>query len=232
MTTLLNIVIGIQVLLGLWWTVPLLFHDGTFSTLYVFFLSAIANGAFLLVAAWAMWKHPQLRRRAAIVMALPFALYLLPFLLKFIAGGPFTGERGLSAVAVLAVALLGSCIFFPQRVFRLLPRGLVRSRFLNWLIIIGMVAAWLVPIALIIWIAAGDSGGSSSGTAVAYAIYYFALYTVAVGAGALLIMAWGWIGVRGDRDNPSRNLHIAQLVMGSPSLVIGLLTMSWLASQQ
>ena len=232
MRLVLNIIIGLQLLLGVWWTVPLLYHDGDFSTLYVFFIAAIANGVFLLVAAWAVWKHPDLRRRAAVVMALPFALYFLPWIVKGVFGGPLTGDRGKTALILLGAAVLVACLFFPKRVFRLLPSSFVQSRFLNWLLIIGMLSAWLFPIVVIIWLGSSDSGGSSSGTAVAYAVFYFALYIVVVGGAALAMMLWAWIGLRSGAENPSRKLHIAQLVMGSPSLIIGVLTLGWLASQQ
>ena len=232
MRTALNIIIGLQLLLGAWWTLPLLMHDGNFATLHILFISLVANAAFYLVAGWAMWKHPPLRRRAGVVLGLPVLLYVLPWLIKAIAGGPLTGSKGLGAILLILAGLLGFCVFFPRRAFRLVPRSLIQSRFLNWLIIIAMILAWILPIAGIVWLGSGNGGSSSSENAVAYAIYYFVFYMVLVGAGALVIMTWGWIGFRGDVDNPSRRLHIAQLVIGLPSLVVGLLTMSWLAGQQ
>jgi hypothetical protein len=232
MRTALNIIIGLQLLLGAWWTLPLLKHDGDFSTLYILFIALLANAVFFLVAGWSMWRHPPLRRRAGVVLGLPVLLYGLPWLIKAVAGGPLTASKGLGAILVILAGLLGFCLFFPQRVYRLLPCSLIQSKFLNWLIIIAMIVAWVLPVAGIVWLGSGNSGSSSSGNAVAYAIYYFALYMVLVGAGALVVMTWGWIGLRGDVDNPSRRLHIAQLVIGLPSLVVGLLTMSWLASQQ
>lgn len=231
MATFLNIIIFVQSMIGLVWVVPLLFHDGDFSSLYLLFLSVIVNAAFFLIACWVMWKYPLLRRRAGVVMGLPIILYFLPFAAKAVAGGPFTGERGVTTLIVIAVCVIGFILFFPRRAFGLLPRGLVQSRFLNWLIILIMIAAWLFPVATTAWLALSNSNSSSS-TAVAYVIYYLAIYIVMVGAGALAVMLWGWIGVRGDADNPSRRLHIAQLVMGSPSLVFGVLTLVWLASQR
>jgi hypothetical protein len=230
--TLLNIVIALQVLLGLWWTVPLLFSDGDFSTLAVLFVSAAANAVFLLIAAWAMWKHPALRRRAGIVIGLPFGFYLLPSIIKAAAGGPLTDEQVLVALLLLAGVAIAACLVFPKRVSGFIPRGLVQSRALNWLFIVAMAGAWLFPLAIIALLATDDSGGSSSSTAVAYVIIYLAMYIVAVGGGALLMMTWGWIGLRSSPDNPSRGLHIAQVVMGSPSLLLGIATLGWLASQQ
>ncbi len=232
MRILLNVVIALQLALGMWWTVPLLKHDGDFSTLYVFVISAMAHGVFLLVAAWALWKHPDQRRRAAVVIALPFAIYCLPFLLKALFGGPLVGSRGRLALGLGAgaVALFG--LLFPKKAFRLLPGGLVRSRAVNWLLILGLAAAWIFPIAVVAWLASSDTGSSSSGTAVAYAVILLSLYIVVVAAAALAMMLWAWIGLFGNRDNPSRTLHIAQLAMGSPSLVLGAITLSWLAAQQ
>ena len=232
MRILLNIIIGLQVLLGIWWTVPLLFHEGDFSTLYVFFVSAIANIVFFLIAAFAMWKYPDLRRRAGVVMALPLVMYFLPYIIKGVFGGPMTGERGRGALILIGALIVAACIFFPKRVFSILPGKFVQNRFVNWLLILGMLGAWLFPIAIIIWLGMDNSGGSSSGTAVAYAIVYFAIYIVIVGAAALGMMLWGWVGLRGNAENPSRKLHIAQLVMGSPSVVLGVLTLGWLIGQQ
>ena len=232
MAILLNLIIAVQVLLAIWWTGPLLYHDGDFSTVYVFFISTIINGVFFLVAGWAMWKHPTLRRRAAIVMLMPLATYVLPWVIKGIFGGPMIGERGRNALILIGASVAAACLFFPKRVFSFLPRGLVQSRFVNWLMILGMVAAWLFPIAVIAWLVADDSGGSSSGTAVAYAIVLLAFYIIVVGLGALVMMLWGWIGLRGNPENPSRGLHITQLVMGMPSLVFGIATLAWLAGQQ
>ena len=229
---LLTVIIAIQVLLGLWWTLPLLFHDGDFSTLAVLFTSAAANLVFLFIAAWAMWRRPALRSRAAIVIALPFVTYFLPWLLKALMGGPLTGERSLGILLSLAAVAVAVCLFFPRRISSLLPRGLVQSRALNWLLIVVMAGAWLFPLGIVGMLASDDSGGSSSGTAVAYAIVYLAMYIVAVGGGALLMLIWGWLGLKSSADNPSRGLHIAQVAMGSPSVLLGVAVLGWLAGQQ
>lgn len=231
MRILLNLIIAVQTLLGTWWIIPLLRHEGDFSTLYLLVISVAANGVFFLVAAWAMWKHQELRRRAAVVMILPVALYLFPFVVKAVFGGPLTGARLNLALGLVGGAILFVCLAFPKKVFELLPGMLVRSRFLNWLLIVVMAAAWIFPIAVVIHLATSESGGSSSGTAVAYAVILLAQYIIMVGAAALALMLWAWVGLRGTNNRPSRKLHIAQLVMGFPSLVLGIMTLSWLAGQ-
>lgn len=228
---LLNLIIGLQALLGIWWIGPLLRHDGDFSTLYVLAISVVANGLFFLVAAWAMWKHKELRRRAAVVMILPVALYLFPFAIKAVFGGPLLGARRNLALVLLGGAILAFCLAFPKKVFELLPGTLVQSRFLNWLLILGLAAAWLLPIAVAIQFTSSGSVSNMSGNAAAYAVILLSWYIIIVGAAALVLMLWAWIGLRGDNNSPSRNLHIAQLVMGFPSLVVGVITISWLAGQ-
>ena len=231
MRILLNLIIGLQVILGIWWIGPLLRHDGDFSTLYVLAISVVANGLFVLVAAWAMWKHEELRRRAAIVMILPVALYLFPFAIKAVFGGPLIGARRNLALGLFGGAILVFCLAFPKKVFELLPGMLVQSRFLNWLLILGLAAAWLFPIAVVIWLGTSGSVGSSSGNAVAYAVILLSQYIIIVGAAALVLMLWAWIGLRGTNNSPIRKLYIAQLVMGFPSLVFGVMALSWLAGQ-
>ena len=231
MRILLNLIIGLQALLGIWWIGPLLRHDGDFSTLYVLAISVVANGLFFLVAAWAMWKHKELRRRAAILMILPVALYLFPFAVKAVFGGPLLGARRNLALVLFGGAILAFCLAFPKKVFDLLPGTLVQSRFLNWLLILSLAAAWLFPIAVGIQLVTSGSAGSMSGNAAAYAVILLSRYIITVGAGALALMLWAWIGLRGDNNSPSRKLHIAQLVMGFPRLVFGVITISWLAGQ-
>jgi hypothetical protein len=125
---------------------PLLRHDGDFSTLYILAISVVANGLFFLVAAWAMWKHRELRRRAAIVMILPVALYLAPYAIKAAFGGPLTGTRRNLALGLLGGVILASCLAFPKKVLTLLPGRLVQSRLLNWLLILGLaVRAAVTP---------------------------------------------------------------------------------------
>lgn len=231
MRILLNIIIGAQVVLGLWWTVPLLFHEGDFSTLAVLFVSAIANAVFLLVAAWTMWKHPDLRRRAGVIIAMPFIMYLAPYIIKGVFGGPMTGSRGRNALILFGALAATACLFFPARIATLLPKGLLQSRALNWLLIVATAIAWVFPVAIVAWHAAGNGGSSTSGTALGYAIVYLAIYVVLVGGASILMMLWAWVGLRSGPENPSRKLHVAQLVMGSPSVLLGLLVLSWLAGQ-
>jgi hypothetical protein len=231
MRILLNVIIGLQALLGLWWIGPLLRHDGDFSTLYLLAISVVANALFLVVAAWAMWKHQQLRRRAAIVMILPVVLYLFPFVIKAVFGGPLTGTRGTLALGLLGGVALAFCLLFPKKVVELLPGKLVQNRFLNWLLIVGLAAAWILPIAVVIWLLASGSFNNASGNAIGYAVIRLSQYVIIVGASGLGLMLWAWIGLWGNDDRRSRKLHIAQLVMGFPSLALGAMALSWLAGQ-
>ena len=231
MRTILKVIVGIQILLGIGWTLPLLRGNGDFSTLYLFFLLAIVNAAFLLVACRAMWKHPNERRIAGVVMMLPALFLFLPGVIKWFAGGPLTSEALVRAAVVLLVAALLFSVAFPKQVIRILPEWLFRSRIFNWLLLLGMAIAWLLPIAGVAWLASSDSGNSRSGMAVAYVIIYVAMYVVAVGAVSVLVMVHGWIGLRSGVARDCRRLNIAQIVMGLPSFAIGAATLAWLANQ-
>ena len=231
MRIFLNLIIGLQTLLGIWWTGPLLRHDTDFSTLYVLAIYVAANGIFLLVAAWAMWKHKELRRRAMIVMILPVAVYFFPFAAKAVFGGPLIGSRRDLAIGLFGGTILLICIAFRKKVFELLPDNLVQSRLLNWLLIVGLAVAWFFPVAVVIWLVTNGSADSSSANAFAYAIILLAQYIIIVGAAALALMLWAWIGLAGGNNRQIRRLHIAQLVMGFPSLIVGVMAFSWLAGQ-
>ena len=231
MRILLNLIIGLQTLLGIWWIGPLLRHDGDFSTLYLLAISVVANGIFLLVAAWAMWKHKELRRRAMVVMILPVALYFFPFAVKAVFGGPLIGSRRNLAIGLLCGAIVVTCLAFRKKVAELLPDNLVQSRLLNWLLIVGLALAWFFPVAVVIWLVTNGYAGSSSANAFAYAIILLAQYIIIVGAAALALMLWAWIGLAEANNRRIRRLHIAQLVMALPSLLVGIMAFSWLAGQ-
>jgi hypothetical protein len=162
---------------------------------------------------------------------LPVLFLFLPGVIKWFAGGPLTsGAMVQAAIALLVAALLFS-VAFPKRVIRVLPAWLFRSRAFNWLLLLGMAIAWLLLIAGVVWVASTDSGNSISGMALAYVIVYVAMYVVAVGAGSVLVMVYGWIGLRSGVARDCRRLNIAQIVMGVPSFAIGAVTLAWLANQ-
>jgi len=233
MRLFLKIVIGFQVLLGTWWTLPLLASDGDFSTLAVLFVSAAVNLAFYLIAAWVLWKRPAERRLAVIVFVLPIAMYFLPGLIKALAGGPLNGQQGAALALGLVTVLLGFGIFFPKRASQFLPAALLKSRLFNWLIIIALAIAWMLPILGTIWLATEEqgSGGSSSGMAIAYVIYFLALYIAAVGAASVCVMVFGWIALRSGIENTCRRLNITQIIMGTPSVALAVITGLWLVEQ-
>lgn len=236
MSTFLSIVIGIQFLLGLIWTSVLAsVADAGFGALYLFFVIYPIHAVLFLIGAIVYWRRPPLRKKALVIMVLPFVFLFLPGILKLVFGGPLTGERGLRAFVVVAGGLLAYAVVFPKKVMTILPERLFQSRAFNWLVIVSMALGWLLPVAGYLFLASqgggSSGGGSSSGMGAAYVIVGAAMYIVAIGAGSLMTIVIGWLGIRGGLPDPPRKLHIAQIVMGAPGLVAGIVTLSWLSSQ-
>ena len=224
MHRVLNIVLFIQVLLGSAWTLTIASVPGRgdFGMLPLFLLTYLVLLLGMLVGIWAFWRHPPLRRKAAWVIAMPFVFWFLPPALKTLAGGHLSGDE-LAAVALfIAGATLLACLVAPARVAGLLPGVLFRSPVFNGLLVFGLVCGWLFPVFVIAWLGSDSSGSSQSDTgyALAYAVILGALYLVGFGAGSLLVASWAWLGLRGTVAEACRKLHITQLVLAVPGVLL------------
>jgi hypothetical protein len=234
----LRIILVIQVLLGVVWTSAMLTElQKSLASLYLFVLIYPFHLVFALVAVWAIWKHPDLRRKAVLVFVLPVGFLFLPYLVTSLFGGALHGEQ-LAGLAV-AAGVLGVVISFalPKKTVKVLPNCVFRSRGFNILVIAIMVVAWLIPLAAIIWLAqqSGTSqpggGQGSPGMGAAFLLLGAAMYFVGLGAASIMTAVLGWLGLRGDVVGAQRKLHSAQLAIAAPGVLLGSGTLAWLLTQ-
>lgn len=147
-------------------------------------------------------------------------------------------QRSLASLAV-AAGIVGVALGFalPKKAVRILPNAIFRNRSLNILVITLMALAWLLPLAAIIWLAqhgetSGAGGGQGSpGMGLAYVLLGAALYSVGLGAASVIAAVFGWLGLRGGVDGAQRKLHIAQLVIAAPGVLLGCGVLAWRLSQ-
>lgn len=208
---------------------------GTYTGLLLFLLIYPVHLLFCLFAAVVFWRRSGERRIAAWVMALPFILLYLPSVLKTILGGPIDDQVVLKFLGIGVLALLGYMVVAPRKASGWMPGFVYRSGWLNGSIVALQAFCWLLPVAAVAFIANENvpkSGGSSPGMGAAILLVGGAIYIVATGAGSLLAAVHGWLGLRSGLDDARRGLHIAQLVLAVPAILIAIPTLGWLFSQQ
>ena len=231
----LRIILAAQCALGLFWTMAAAMAHGAGGLAVVgFFLVIYAIfAAMFLVAAWAWWKHPDARRIAGWIMALPVVFWFLPHMIRSMAGGVLTTQQfnGLVLIAVLVAA--GVCWFFPRRAAVVVPDFLAGSRLFNWLALLAQIAGWVFFVAMVtLVIIDGDKAGSSDGTAaVGFAIVLAGMYLISLGLASFGLATWAWVSLRGGFDVTPRKLNIAQLVVAAPGVLSGVAVAVWLSGQ-
>lgn len=228
----LRIVLGIEVALGVVWTLLAAMAQGAggLAVVGVFFVVYGLCGLFFLFAAWAFWRYPQERKTAAAILLLPVVFWFLPTILRALAGGVLRSDQLVPLLFGLLLVAIGACWVVPRRVSRVVPDVLLHSRLLNWLILLAVIGGWLFLSFVIVYVASGDSSSAaSSGTALAYAIILAAMYLVALGVGSFGASTWAWLSLRSGAV--TRRLNIAQLVVSLPGVAIGLAVVIWLAGQ-
>jgi len=237
MTRALSIIFFAELLLGAIWTVSAAMATGA-GGLAVFGLFVIIYALFAicaLIAAWAWWKYPEDRKRAAWIMVLPVIFWFLPTMIRWLAGGALsTGELGTALVVLVALALIGS-FFAPRKAVAVVPKALLRSNWFNALVVAAVVLGWLFMFAVIVFIASGEGGGSGrsgTGEGLAMVIILVAIYLVGLGTGSFVAMAWAWLGLRGGVEGTPRKWHIAQIVVALPGFLIGVAVFFWLLGQR
>ena len=234
MNRALKIVLGIEILLGVFWTLAAAMAQGAggLAVIGLLFVIYPIFAIFFLFAAWVFWKHPDMRRQAFWIMALPVVFWFLPTVIRSMAGGVVTTRQFGTLIVSSVIAALAAAWIFPRRVAAIVPDFLVRSRIFNWLVLLALLVSWLFLVVVVMYVANGDSaGGASSGTAVAYALVLAALYVIVIGVGSFGVSTWAWLSLRGGFEATARGLNIAQLVVAAPGVIIGILVASWLAGQ-
>ncbi len=233
MNRALKIIFATEVVLGIFWTLIAAMAQGAggLAAFFWFLVIYALFAVFFLVAAWAFWKHPEERRRAGWIMAMPVTFWFLPVIVRSFAGGVLTA-RQLSALAgIVLVAAIASCWLFPRRVASMLPQFLVRSRLFNWLVLLAVVGGWAFLVFVILYVAGGDKSSSSGDMGLAYGIVLGAMYLVWLGVASFGTSTWAWVSLRSGIQTPTRRLNIAQFVVALPGILIGILVAAWLAGQ-
>ena len=232
----LKIIFGIQVVLGLIWTLSLMTVERTsWANVYLFFYTYPFHFIFFLVGVFAFFRHRDLRRLAGWVMLLPIVLLFVPGMIRGIAGGPVGPDSAVRLVFVLCVLGLVYAIVRPKQVTRWIPDFFYQSRGWNVFVLLLQLIGWAAPFVLVAAIAsdgAGRSSGSSPGMGVAVLFVMAATYFVGVGILSLITSIHAWLGLRGGVENASRGLHITQLVLGIPGILLGIAVIGWVAEQQ
>lgn len=234
MTRALKIVLGIELALGLFWTViaAMAHGPGGLGAVAFFFVIYAIFAAFFVFAAWAFWKWPEERKRAGWIMLLPVVFWFLPLMIRSIAGGYLSSQQLSMVLPVVGLIAIAVCWVFPRKASALIPDLLVRSKLFNWLVILAMISGWLFFIGAIIYVVNHDaSGTSTSGTAVAYALIIASTYLIFQGIGGFVISTWAWLCLRGGFEKTTRGLNIAQLVVAAPGVLIGAVVAVWLSGQ-
>jgi hypothetical protein len=241
MTRLLNITLVIEIVVAVWWTAHMVPETGSsgIEVLGWFAVVVMTYVAAFLIGAFVAWRRPSLRRRGALVMAMPFVGGFAPIVLRLFAGGPFPFEGMRIPVAFTLVAILTLGLAFPRRTVRWMPHGLFRSRGWNLFLVGSLGLAWSVLIVYLLWLvsqggqdalrAANRTG--SPGMATAAVILLVASNLLLLGLGSAFTGAWGWLGLRGGVDGAQRRIHVAQLLGAAPGILLAAITWVWLSGQ-
>ncbi len=235
MSRALRIIFVTELVLGGIWTLYASMASGAggLAVIYLFLIVYPVFAIFFLVAAWAYWKHPDERRRAAWIMALPVIFWFLPGIIRKLAGGVLSEQEFLYFLGALVAAFFATCFIAPRKAVALVPDFLLRSRLFNALIFIAVLLGWLVLAGIILYVGSGKGGGyqGDTGYGLGLAIVIAAFYLVGLGVGSFVASAWAWLGLRGGVEDTPRKWHIAQIVIALPGVAIGVIVLSWLVGQ-
>ena len=205
---------------------------GGLAVVGLFFLVYALYAAFFLFAAWAFWKYPGQRKIAAWIMVLPILFWFLPLMIRSMSGGVLSAEQFVITCLVLLVAALAVCWFAPRRAAILFPGFLVRSRLFNWLVLLSLVAGWLFLVLVVAYVASADEPRSTDlGEGLALAIIMAAIYLMWLGVGSFGAATWAWVSLRSGIEKTTRKLNIAQLVVATPGVLLGIAVAFWVAGQ-
>ncbi len=234
MTRALKTVLGIEVALGLFWTlIAAMAHGpGGLGAVAFFFVIYAVFAAFFVFAAWAYWKRPEERKRAGWIMLLPVVFWFVPLIIRSMAGGFLSSQQLLIMLLVVGLIAIAACWVVPRKAAAFVPDILVRSKLFNWLVILAVIAGWLFLVGVIVYVANEDvSRSSTSGTALAYALIIAATYLLFQGVGGFIVSTWAWLCLRGGFEKTTRGLNIAQLAVAAPGILTAVTVAVWLAQQ-
>ena len=236
MTRALQIVLGAEIVLGILWTVRAAMAQGAggLAVVGLFFAVYALFAAFFLFAAWAFWKHPDDKRLAGWIMALPFVFWFAPVWIRSLAGGVLLQDQFVRVLFLVAIGVIAAAWLFPRKAAALVPDLLVRSRLFNWLILLGVLGGWLFMVLVVLYLANSPKSvpsSADSGMALAYVIVLAAMYLIGLGIASFGASTWAWVSLRGGFEATARKLNIAQLVVAAPGVLLGVAVAVWLAGQ-
>jgi len=229
-----RIVLGLEVALGLFWTVAAAMAHGAggLAAVGLFFFIYAIFAVCMLFAVWVYWKRPEERTTAVWIMLLPVAFWFAPLTIRTLAGGFLSAEQFAKFSLIIVMLGVAMCWVIPRKVATLVPAFLLRSKVLNWLLILAMIASWcfIVFISLYVLNENGPKNTDSS-TGLGFALMLAALYLVGLGIGSFVVATWGWVSLRSGLDTRTRRLNIVQLIVAVPGVLTGLSVAAWLSRQ-
>lgn len=236
MTAALKIILGIEIALGIFWTIAaaMAHGPGGLAVVGLFFIIYALFSAFFLFAAWVYWRYPDERRIAGWIISLPFVFWFTPMLIRSMSGGFMSQQQLLNVLLLLVGAALALCWFFPRRAAAFVPGFLVRSTLFNALILAGVVCGWLFLVFAAVYLANVPNTGPSdtdTGMALAYVVMFVAAYLVGLGVVSFGASTWAWLSLRGGFERTTHKLNIAQLVVAGPGVLLGILVAAWMVGQ-
>lgn len=122
----LDILLYAELALGVLWTVSAAMAQGA-GGLAVFGLFLIVYGlfaVFVLCAAWACWRYPELRRKAVWIMLLPIGFWFLPGVVRALAGGVLLKTQLVALLLAALLAAVALCWLKPRTAARIVPAAL------------------------------------------------------------------------------------------------------------
>ncbi len=226
----------IELLLGIPLALRVLMNgNNDWGILYFLFLYVAITAVFFVTALWSFFFRRELRRLAVWVMLLPLALVVLPVIARNHMTEPFSGSYLLGMLAIAVTGMLIWAVVNPRAATGRLPRFFFHSRALNILIVLCQVLAWAVPFAALAFLknmgSAPHTEQGSPGMGLAYVIVLFAIYFVGLALGSVFAAVWGWIGFRSEIEGAQRTLHLCQMGIALPAIVIGVLVWFWAKGQ-
>lgn len=230
-----GIVLWLQIALGALWTYSVLTADNSsWGPLVALVYTYPPQIVFFFFAAGVFWKRRDLRRPAGWIMALPVVLLFTPTGLRTLVGGRVDPSSFVSIAVVAALLVIVYGLIRPRSAAKVVPQQLLRNRVFNGVVILLQVFGWLLPLILFAYWTLESQGGPRStdaGTGLAYLLILAVIYLAGLGIGSLLVSCIAWVGLRGGIDNAPRKLHIAQLVIAVPGVLLGAGAIIWLAVQ-
>jgi hypothetical protein len=215
---LLKVILIFQILVGLYWIIPLTMGPMLgWGGLYLLIAIFVPLLAVVPIAIWSFFKRPATRRLAAVVFFAPLVIFLTPFLIRTAFGDIIgTHEGGFKEASVVIITLIVAVLaLLPKRVAEYLPNRLLKSHLFNISLVVGL------SVMLVVWIALLPT----LKTLIEYdernivLAFYAVLYPFVCILITLPILFYSYYSMFQRIDRRHHKLRIAQLVLSLAVLV-------------